>query len=205
MLLAGIDYSLVSPAVCLYRGKVGEWDVEKCEFHYVSKIKKYANISEYMRPRKKTIRVVGHEYPTEYPEGNENDCGRYDALAEWVMDLVDECSGVALENYAFAAKGKVFHIAENTGILKHRLWQWSIPCVLVEPTVVKKFGAGKGNATKPDMHEAFKKETGIDLWKKVTPDKKDVGNPTTDMVDAYYICKWLHDFMMEEETTSTSP
>ncbi len=90
MLLAGIDYSLVSPAVCLYCGEIGEWDIEKCEFHFVSKTKKYAEITEYMHPRKKTIRVVGHEYPTEYPEGNENDCGRYDALAEWVMDLGEE-------------------------------------------------------------------------------------------------------------------
>jgi len=197
MLLAGIDYSLTCPAICLYCGEIGEWDIERCDFHYLTKIKKYAGINEYMKPRNRAVRVVGHEYPTEYEGGNENDCGRYDALAEWAIGLVEECSGVALEDYAYGATGKVFHIAENGGILKHRLWKWSIPCLLVEPTVVKKFGTGRGNAKKLDMHEAFKKETGVDLWKKITPAKKDVGNPTSDMVDAYYICKWLHDFMLE--------
>ncbi len=199
MLLAGIDYSLVSPAVCLFRGEIGEWDVEKCEFHYLSKAKKYAEIDEYMKPRKQTVRVAGHAYPTEYEGNNENDCGRYDALSDWVLGLVENCSGVALEDYAFAAKGRVFHIAENGGILKWKLYNLYIPCILVEPTVVKKFGAGYGGAKKLDMHEAFKKETGVDLWKKITPGKKDVGNPTTDMVDAYYICKWLHDFMLEDQ------
>lgn len=201
MLLAGIDYSLTSPAVCLFDGEIGEWSVDRCEFHFLSKTKKYSEIDEFVKPKNKRgyrVRVTGSPYPAEYEGGNENDCGRYDFLSAWVLSLVHECSGVALEDYAFAAKGRVFHIAENGGILKWKLWEECVPCVLVEPTVVKKFGAGKGNSTKPDMHAAFKKETGVDLWKKITPDKKDVGNPTSDMVDAYFICKWLHDFMREE-------
>ncbi len=197
MLLAGIDYSLTSPAVCLFDGEPDEWSVDRCEFHFFSKTKKYASIDEFMKPGK--IRVKGHPYSTDHEGDNENDCGRYDALSDWVLGLVDKCSGVALEDYAFAATGKVFHIAENGGILKWKLWYSDIPCVLVEPTVVKKFGEGRGNAKKLDMHEAFKKETGIDLWKKITPNKKDVGNPTTDMVDAYYICKWLHAFLLDED------
>ena len=168
LLLAGIDYSLVSPAVCLYCGEIGEWD----------------------------IRVVGHEYPTEYIGGNENDCGRYDALTRWTMDLVQECSGVALENYAFAAKGKVFHIAENTGILKHRLWEWSIPCVLVEPTVVKKFGAGKGNATKPDMHEAFKKEIKSNLPELYKVDVLEF----TDDLQEYFGSSYCQYILADEES-----
>ena len=60
------------------------------------------------------------------------------------------------------------------------------------PTEVKKFGSGKGNADKAMMHQAFVKETGIDLKTLMTPDKKDVTSPVSDVVDAYFICKKMH-------------
>ena len=195
MLIAGIDYSLTCPAICRFDGKLGEWDIDKCDFHFLSSTAKYAGIDLLVKPRKKLIPVTGYAYLTDYETTNQNDCERYDSIAEWAIDVLCGCDHVALENYAFAAKGKVFHIAENTGILKWKLWWEEIPCVLVEPTAVKKF-AVKGNATKTEMHEAFKKETGVDLWAKITPDKKDVGSPTSDMVDAYFICKWLHDLLI---------
>ena len=97
---------------------------------------------------------------------------------------------VALEDYAYGAKGRVFHIAENTGILKYKLWQNSIPLDVVQPTKVKKFGTGKGNAGKPEMFQAFVEETGVDLRFHMNDTKKDIGNPISDIVDAYYICKY---------------
>jgi hypothetical protein len=57
---------------------------------------------------------------------------------------------------------------------------------------VKKFGCGKGNGDKTAMHEAFLKETGIDLKSIMTPDKKDITSPVSDVIDAYYICKKMH-------------
>jgi hypothetical protein len=42
------------------------------------------------------------------------------------------------------------------------------------------------------MHEAFLKETGIDLKSIMTPDKKDITSPVSDVIDAYYICKKMH-------------
>lgn len=183
MLLAGIDYSMTSPAICVFHGDIGKWHVGLCQFHFLSKVKKYAKLDDFQ--------VLGYEYPD---FSGENECKRYDFISDWAMEIVRNAKFVALEGYAYSATGRVFHIAENTGLLKWKIWQKHVePCLIVEPTVVKKFATGKGNASKPEMHEAFKRETGIDLWAKVTPGKKDVGNPTSDLVDAYYICKWLHD------------
>lgn len=196
MFIAGIDYSLTCPAICRFEGELGDWSIDGCDFHYLCRTAKYAKIDEYIKPDQELVGVTGYEYPAEYATTNENDCERYELISEWAYEVVQGCQGVALEGYAFAGKGKVFHIAENTGILKWKLWSEKMPCVLVEPTTVKKF-AVKGNATKPQMHEAFKKETGVDLWAQITPGKKDVGNPTSDMVDAYFICKWFHDLLAE--------
>jgi hypothetical protein len=41
------------------------------------------------------------------------------------------------------------------------------------------------------MYECFVQETGVMLKDIITPNKKDVGNPVSDIVDSYYICKSL--------------
>ena len=41
------------------------------------------------------------------------------------------------------------------------------------------------------MHQAFMKDSGIDLRWKITPNKTKIGNPVSDIVDSYYICKQL--------------
>ena len=58
--------------------------------------------------------------------------------------------------------------------------------------MVKKFGAGRGNAKKEEMHQAFVNETGVNLHSVLTPDTNSIKNPVSDIVDAYYICKYLH-------------
>jgi hypothetical protein len=64
------------------------------------------------------------------------------------VEQVVGCNQVALEGYAYNAKGRVFHIAENTGILKYKMFQRGVPLDIVEPTKVKKFATEKGNASK---------------------------------------------------------
>ena len=87
------------------------------------------------------------------------------------------------------SKGKVFHIAENTGILKYTLYKNKVKYATVPPTVVKKFASGKGNSKKEQMYEAFIKETGTDLIKLLSYEKQ-LGNPITDIVDSFYLAKY---------------
>ena len=48
---------------------------------------------------------------------------RYDKISNWALSLVHDCDLVFLEDYALGAKGKVFNLGENGGLLK-----WKIIC-----------------------------------------------------------------------------
>lgn len=151
----------------------------ECLFFFLSDVKKN------QRPFGRNI--TGEPF-TRYTE----DLQRYDSISEWAIQKTVGCDQVALEGYAYGAKGKVFHIAENTGVLKYKMYQNSMPLEIVEPTKVKKFATGKGNASKTDMYASFTQETLVDLAKLIQPDREEIGNPLSDIVDAYYICKYLH-------------
>ena len=175
-----VDYSLRCPAICIFTGNSRRaFKYNDCLFFFLTDTKKYA---------KTFCRNITGETFSSYSEEAE----RYDSISGWACDKLAGCNQVALEGYAYGAKGRVFHIAENTGILKYKIFQRGMPLDIVEPTKVKKFATGKGNASKQDMFSAFRKETGLDLRTLITPDKSDVSNPVTDIVDAYYICKYLH-------------
>ena len=140
MTTIGIDYSLTSPAVCLHLGD--EFTVINCKFFYLSSVKKSLKYNEVFKG-------------SLYPEYN-NALQRYNNISNWVLDIVGEYNveRVLIEDYAFAAVGKVFNIAENTGILKYRLWKdHGIIPETVPPTVIKKAATGKGNANKEAMQQ----------------------------------------------------
>lgn len=120
---------------------------------------------------------------------------RYDGIANYFMHyiIVHGVQAVALEDYAFAAKGKVFHIAENCGRLKHCLRNANLPYVTFSPNVIKQHATGKGNAKKEQMHEAFVKETGINLMDIYQPGKEKCDSPVSDIVDSFWTLKLLYD------------
>jgi len=189
MSIAGIDYSLRGPAICIFHDidsytgeKNTEFSFKNCSFYYLTDIKKYATT------------FMKNIHGTKFSEV-ECDSSRYNSISDWAVEILKKykCDQVALEGYSFGSKGKVFHIAENTGVLKYRLFQESIPVDIIAPTSIKKFATGKGNSDKTAMHESFVKETFIDLHKTITPLKKEVSNPVSDIVDSYYICKMFYD------------
>jgi len=172
--IAGVDYSLTSPAVCVHSGDT--WSYDNCSFHF---FRKKNIVSKYP--------FVGYEYP----EWN-CDQQRYENLSTWVLDIifVNGVTKAVIEGYAFGAVGRVFNIAENGGYLKQRLWLCGIEQDTVPPTVIKKFATDKGNASKELMYEAFVEETGVNVFASLdTPDSKN-WNPVSDIVDAYYIAKF---------------
>jgi hypothetical protein len=67
--------------------------------------------------------------------------------------------------------------------------------------MIKKFGCGKGNANKEAMIEAFELETSIDIREKCGIINKS-WNPITDIVDAYYICKYGFTQLTEKKDDS---
>jgi hypothetical protein len=175
MIIAGIDYSMTSPAICIFNTET-EWKYDNCSFFFLTETKKYDVIVD---------NIVGSyfEYPTEIQ--------RFDLISSFFLDrmLEREVSKVFLENYSLGSKGRVFNIAENTGILKYRMWNFGLEYETVPPTVIKKFATGKGNANKEKMQEFFIEETQIDLKSKLSMTEKQ-WNPSSDIIDAYWICKF---------------
>lgn len=184
MIVGGIDYSMTSPAVCVFKGK-GDFHIDKCKFMFVSENeKKFAHF--------KKNNIVAHINK----KGWIDNIHRFINLAGFTIEFLNKynCKDVALEDYAFAARGMVFTMGENGGILKQSLVMECINMETFTPSQVKKFAVGKGNANKFAMLDAFVKETG---WKldeilelKIT--EKMIPAPITDIVDAYFICKQYH-------------
>ena len=105
-----------------------------------------------------------------------------------VLDLY-RIHHVFIEDYAFGATGKVFHIGENTGLLKYRLYKRDYSFQMVAPTMVKKFATQKGNANKEMMLDQFNMENNIDL-REVIGTKTE--NPISDIVDSYYVWQYAY-------------
>jgi Holliday junction resolvasome RuvABC endonuclease subunit len=173
--VAGIDYSMTSPSICVHGGD--QWSPKNCTFYYLVPKKKHLVT---------TSQLKGHLYP-EWSGAQE----RFDMLAAWSIAVLSKqpLYKISLEGYSYGSKGTVFQIGENTGILKDRLWRQRYDFEAVPPTVVKKIATGKGNSNKEAMWVSFLAETGIDLFSLLGQEQGKNWNPVSDIVDAYYLAK----------------
>ena len=190
----GIDYSLSSPGVCVNTSEE-EFRYEDCKFYYLTNTKKYeGTFKEKMAFGTSAVEYIGtpHRPYNSEPE-------RYNNIANWAIDIIklygDAKTGInrinptiQIEDYSFGSTGRVFHIAENLGLLKYKLkiecgWDYT----LLAPSVIKKFATDKGNANKEIMLSAFQGDTGVNLAELFESSAK---SPISDVVDAYFICKY---------------
>ena len=177
--VAGIDYSLTSPAVCM--AEVVDDDIKycNCKYHFLKQNKSHKSLGSI---------IIAHNYP-EYTD----EIDRFSKLAYWTIECIrwfdGRVSEVYLEDYAYGATGRVFNIAENMGILKKQLKETGFKYTMIPPTVIKKYATGKGNASKDLMYETFLSETQVDLRSQLSPKSTKISNPVSDIVDSYYICK----------------
>lgn len=171
--IVGIDYSMSSPSVCVHIGN--EWSFNNCKFYFLTSKKKY---------QFRDARFCGLAQ-SDFSSQEE----RFDAIASWAISNIPPDATVFIEGYAFAAKGVVFNIAENTGVLKHKLYVRNKNTLnVVAPSAVKKYATGKGNAKKDQMHDAFVKEVGFCIDAHF--DCRIGESPISDIVDSYYIAKY---------------
>lgn len=168
MISIGIDFSLSSPAIAALTSP------SDYKLFFLCKIKK---ATSYAGPL--PLHGTPHVSYTSFEQ-------RIDQITDWALDIVKAYPNnvsITLEDYAYGAAGKVFHIAENIGLLKHKLYKAGYPILVVSPAIIKKTATGKGNATKMMMHTAFTKQTGIDLHQTLGTS---TDTPCSDIVDAYY-------------------
>lgn len=181
MLIAGIDYSLCGPSVCIYNGNGKSFTFKDCSFYFLTNTKKFATYFN--------NNIIGENF-----EDFNHEIERYQTIADWALEVVMGCEQVCIEGYAYSAQGnRIFQIAENTGLLKYKLYQLGIPVTIVPPTEVKKFATGKGNADKNSMYSFFEAETKCDLKNIFYPTNppKEITSPISDISDSYFICKYL--------------
>jgi len=179
MKIAGIDYSLRCPCVCTfhYTNEEDSFQFMKCQFNFITDVIKYQS---------SFLNIHGSKY-----SNWSADIQRYETLADWTIQFIADCDQVAIEGYSYSSSGKVFHIAENTGILKYKLYQMSNPLTVYPPTEIKKFATGKGNSDTEEMYQSFLDETLVDLRKILLYERNKIESPLSDIVDSFYICKKL--------------
>ena len=191
----GIDYSLSSPAICI--SPDDKCSFFTCKFYFLTSKKKYEG----------TWNNIFGDPHKPWDSAEE----RYHNISSWAMSCMSKQDAqfglqaidhVFIEDYAMGAKGRVFHIGENAGALKMRLYRNQMSYSTISPAEVKKYATGKGNSDKNAMHRSFRLETGVDLKEEITPRKAKVGNPVSDIVDSYYICKLLHEKIIDSHISS---
>jgi len=183
--LAGIDYSLTSPAICVWKetNDNRHFSFDMCDVYYLETAQ---------RLKRATQHEILNLHTGIYPEW-ETEEQRHDLLSDWTMSIINGCQ-VFIEGYAFATSGKSYvrSVAENSGLLKHKMYKVKQAFTSIPPSVIKKYATGKGNANKDLMYDAFSKEcvAPVDLQKTLRPKSTKLTNPTTDIVDSYWICKY---------------
>lgn len=170
MLVLGIDYSTTTPAIC----------ADMKEYYFLTDNKKFVG---------KTLSANGDLIPDTL-----KDIEKFSFIMHWACDIIRLYMPdvIVLEGYAMAAKGRVFNIGENTGLLKYMI-QTIFPDIelhIVSPNEIKKFATGKGNAKKEDMYNKFLEETEQDYMKVYRPKANKVSSPEGDIADSYFMCKY---------------
>jgi len=191
--IAGIDYSLTSPAICVHPGAgvTGSFCLDSCVMYYFTDKKKMSGSNGRMTG------TLMDEWTS--------DQQRYDMIASWAVGVCKKhrVTHAFIEGYSYGSTGRVFNIAENVGVLKHQLWQNNIKIDVVPPTTVKKLATGKGNADKAKMEVAFIEQTSYNV-KSILGASPSTWNPSSDIIDSYYICKYGYETQTSVSTSHRS-
>eukprot|EP01134_Creolimax_fragrantissima_P007134 CFRG7134T1 len=177
--VAGIDYGSQCAAVCVFKGKI--FNFEQCKFMYVTTRKKCHG--EFMDGQ-----LLGNII-----ESGKMGMGRYLEISEYFHSFFvsEKPESVGLENYSMRSQSMSHLIGEHHGILKYRMHTLGLDYYPYAPTSIKLSATGKGNADKEDVVKAFIKETGVNL-QEVFKTRKEAVTPINDIVDSYY-----HDLQRE--------
>lgn len=179
-IVAGIDYSICSPAICVIPPYLIDSVIvpfAHCHFHYLTNSPK-AIVSK--------ANIHGELFGSW-----KSDEERYETIAEWAIRVLKsyKIQSIGLEDYAFSKRlGRITQMAENCGLLKYHLHLNHISYNLFAPTSIKKFATSSGRAKKDDMNNAFIEDTGVVLNSIFNRDVEALPKaPVSDIVDSYYI------------------
>lgn len=181
MRILGLDLSITSPGFCIM--DVNEDDgyrIRQIDLHGFTKTDKWKFEGD---------GLIIHQFPKDYNQHPSH--YRPTLVYDIVEPYLKEIDYVAIEDYAFGAKGKVFDLAEFAGSMKNYMYDRRIPIKKFPPMTVKLCAAGSGAADKVLMGMSFKASS---LSKLVNPYLfmlPEYDNPQEDLVDAIYMANTL--------------
>jgi Holliday junction resolvasome RuvABC endonuclease subunit len=176
MIIAGIDNSKNSPGIVKFYINDETFKIEKEDFLGITTTKA-------KKPKTNTGKNCLRFYDKE-----SDDYEKMTFMSDNIIEFVKDCHYIAFESYSFSSNGKVFDIAECTGVLKWRLYHLNKIIRLYAPTLIKMFATTNGKADKNMM---------IDYYKKIgnplnIAESQLTNKPYEDIVDAYWITKLLY-------------
>lgn len=208
MIKIGIDYSLVSPAICIYKdGEYSfisffddydkDWLKSKSKaYFYHQELNKFMEMNPYTR----------HIDKKNYREEQKTKMAAAEMIAHKISNRLVEIVGddtviIGLEGFSYGSiSSSTLDLALFNSFLRIKLLEYfGEDClVIISPTEGKKRLSGKGNAKKEDMIQAFIENRTQDpdiercpLWQYCKNNELDYKNikPIDDLVDSYGILR----------------
>jgi hypothetical protein len=114
-------------------------------------------------------------------------------LENIIFDFLEDVSHIALEDYAYGGSGNITDLAEFCGFVKLKQYSDNKKIRVYDIPSIKMFATTFGNSDKLSMYQAFLKENEMkpDISKMPVVAKGNGVSPTSDIVDAYWISRFL--------------
>lgn len=181
MRILGLDLSITSPGFCIM--DVNEDDgyrIRQIDLHGFTKTDKWKFEGD---------GLVIHQFPKDYNQHPSH--YRPTLVYNIVEPYLKYIDYVAVEDYAFGAKGKVFDLAEFAGSMKNYMYDRRIPIKKFPPMTVKLCATGSGAADKVLMGMAFNQTVPKELINPHFYELAEYSSPSSDLVDAFYMANTL--------------
>jgi hypothetical protein len=215
MTYIGIDFSLTSPAFCVFKDCKYSWGSltrtdRTAESLRKSKDKPYAILDG--DPSIDLFFLAQKEMPEEYSAKERLKIDYFQEVVDSLWSHIEPFLGgavkIAIEGLSFSSNGNVLiDISMATALIRKKIADTvgSQNFYVFPPTAIKKF-AGKGNFKKDEMYHALVEKASIaggnfsdftDVISKYASSwitkSKQVNKPIDDLVDASWICLFLQE------------
>ena len=209
MIKIGIDFSLTSPAICVYKNEVytfisffndggKDWKKSKSKnYRYHNDLCDIIDIIPYTR------KIDDSDYRNEQKTKMSDALMIVNIIIEKLKSIIDDDVIIGLEGFSYGSiSSSTLDLAMYNSFLRMKLIEnfGSDVLNIISPTEGKKMLFGKGNAKKDDMIQAFIDNKlnddvllGNDFWKYCKENGVDFKQPKPidDLVDAYGILKCI--------------
>jgi Holliday junction resolvasome RuvABC endonuclease subunit len=180
MRILGLDLSITSPAFCIMTVDDDTFKIIDIELHGFTDTIKWQYCGDNL-----TIHSIPENYKKHPPHY------RATLILHVIDQYVNDIDYVAVEDYAYDGKGKIFDIAECSGALKNYFYVRNIPMKKYPPTTVKLAVTDNGRADKLLMLVYFKQSYLRTLINQHVFELPEADNPQEDLIDSIYMANVL--------------